>query len=439
MSRFLRLFALLAVGSLATLAITAALLLATDPSDPASAQAIGGPVFVSGDDAEDHCEEDLCGGLMAAVLKNAIDLSLSPGTGIAAIGMEDDDNTAGLNSWNDPGNGGPNVPITVIPLAEISTVDFSDYAVIFVPSNEHDGSDDEPGISDAELTALNDRQDDIVDFVNNLGGGLIALTEQDADPDLAFGYLPLPLEFANVDYEEAEPTAALAALAPDATTANMEHGSWHNVWTGPPGYSGLDVLATAVIVESELDGFPALLGGARVILRGLITLAPETATNTVGEDHTVTANVTDGVDPIESVEVTFEVTDGPNAGDSGSGTTDANGDATFTYTGDGGAGSDTIQACFLEDLEVEHCVTATKDWVEAAVTPTPTPTPTVAAATATPTPSPTVAAAVQLPTTGGTPSDGGSSALPWLAAIAGAIALIGSGSAWFAYQRRRVR
>ena len=63
-------------------------------------------------------------------------------------------------------------------------------------------------------------------------------------------------------------------------------------------------------------------------------------------------------------------------------------------------------------------------------------------ATPTPTPSPTptaVAEVVQLPTTGGTPSDGGPGVLPWLAAIAGAIALIGSGSAWFAYQRRRIR
>ncbi len=64
-------------------------------------------------------------------------------------------------------------------------------------------------------------------------------------------------------------------------------------------------------------------------------------------------------------------------------------------------------------------------------TPTPTPPP-----GATPTPTPAPAA---LPPTGGEPSDGGPSARPWLAAIAGAIALIGSGSAWFAYQRRRVR
>ena len=124
----------------------------------------------------------------------------------------------------------------------------------------------------------------------------------------------------------------------------------------------------------------------------------------------------------------FEVTDGPNTGDNngitGTGL-DASGQAAFTYTGDGGAGTDTIEACVV-DFPV--CATATKDWVEP---PTPTPTPS---------PAPTVVAeVVQLPTTGGTPSDGGSSVLPWLAAIAGAIALIGSGSAWFAYQRRRIR
>ena len=159
-----------------------------------------------------------------------------------------------------------------------------------------------------------------------------------------------------------------------------------------------------------------------------ITLDPPTASNEIGSDHTVTATVTDGLGfPIEEADVAFEVTDGPNVGDNnGQGTDlDASGQADFTYTGDGGAGTDTIEACVV-DFPV--CATATKDWVEPP-TPTPTPSPTPTA----------VAEVVQLPTTGGTPSDGGSSTLTWLAAIAGAIALIGSGSAWFAYQRRRIR
>ncbi len=63
-----------------------------------------------------------------------------------------------------------------------------------------------------------------------------------------------------------------------------------------------------------------------------------------------------------------------------------------------------------------------------------------AAATPTPTAAPTPTPSAQLPATGGAPSDGGSSALPWLAAIAGALALIGAGSGlWLAYQRRRIR
>ena len=70
--------------------------------------------------------------------------------------------------------------------------------------------------------------------------------------------------------------------------------------------------------------------------------------------------------------------------------------------------------------------------------PTPTPTPT-ATATPTPTPAPTPTPIAQLPATGGAPSDGGSSVLPWLAAIAGAIAVMGAGGVWLAYQRRRVR
>jgi hypothetical protein len=166
-----------------------------------------------------------------------------------------------------------------------------------------------------------------------------------------------------------------------------------------------------------------------------ITLDPPSDTNPVGEDHTVTATVEEGGVPLDA-DVEFVVTAGPNAGDSGTDDTDGNGEATFTYTGDGGAGTDTIQACVVDFPEL--CATATKTWVE----PTPTPTPTPLAATATPTPTPTptpVVLAAALPTTGGAPSDGGSGALPWLVAIAGAIALIGSGSAWFAYQRRRVR
>lgn len=74
-----------------------------------------------------------------------------------------------------------------------------------------------------------------------------------------------------------------------------------------------------------------------------LTVSPANATRTTNTSHTVSANVKDQEGrAIQSVGVTFSVTDGPNAGDGGSSGTDANGNASFSYTGDGGEGTDTI-------------------------------------------------------------------------------------------------
>jgi Bacterial Ig-like domain (group 1) len=73
-----------------------------------------------------------------------------------------------------------------------------------------------------------------------------------------------------------------------------------------------------------------------------LTLAPKTATNQVGSQHCVTATVTDVFNlPVPAVTVPFSVT-GANSG-GGSDDTDANGEATFCYTGTV-AGNDTIAA-----------------------------------------------------------------------------------------------
>jgi hypothetical protein len=98
-----------------------------------------------------------------------------------------------------------------------------------------------------------------------------------------------------------------------------------------------------------------------------IVLGPVNAVNVLGDDHTVTATVTDASgDPVVGVDVTFTVTAGPNVGDGGSDTTDANGEATFTYTGDGGLGTDTIVACFTDSTGATQCSNeAFKTWVEA--------------------------------------------------------------------------
>lgn len=89
----------------------------------------------------------------------------------------------------------------------------------------------------------------------------------------------------------------------------------------------------------EIPADSCLFGGGR----SAVTLTPADATNDVGTTHTVTANVSDKDGPIAGASVLFTVT-GANP-TTGSGTTDASGNASFTYTGTV-AGDDTITACY---------------------------------------------------------------------------------------------
>ena len=96
-----------------------------------------------------------------------------------------------------------------------------------------------------------------------------------------------------------------------------------------------------------------------------LTLSPKTDTNEVGDMHTVTATVKDSSgNPTPGIVVRFSVSGANTA--SGTDTTDANGEATFTYTGTV-AGTDTISAFAdtnnntMQDTG-EPGDTATKTW-----------------------------------------------------------------------------
>ena len=82
--------------------------------------------------------------------------------------------------------------------------------------------------------------------------------------------------------------------------------------------------------------------------------------------HTVTATVSAGdYGPVEGVLVEFEILSGPNAGETGSSTTDSNGEAPYTYPaaqGTAGLGTDTIEGFFSGDSGVEVCDTTEKTW-----------------------------------------------------------------------------
>ena len=100
-----------------------------------------------------------------------------------------------------------------------------------------------------------------------------------------------------------------------------------------------------------------------------ITLEPATDTNTVGTDHTVTATVTDEFGtPVAGEAVHFAVTGvGTPVPASGDDTTDADGEATFTFTNET-AGANTVTACVDANADQscgggELSDTATKTWV----------------------------------------------------------------------------
>ncbi|WP_121354649.1 T9SS type A sorting domain-containing protein [Flavisolibacter nicotianae] len=106
------------------------------------------------------------------------------------------------------------------------------------------------------------------------------------------------------------------------------------------------------------------LSGAAVIGEGIL-LSQTTNSGTVGTNHTVKASVVNSLgQPIANRQVTFQITSGPNAGNTFSVNTDVNGVAEYTYTGSGGAGTDNIQACFTNSQSTQSCSnTLSFQWV----------------------------------------------------------------------------
>jgi YVTN family beta-propeller protein len=210
------------------------------------APAGAGPIFLSGDDADDvnHCPGTACGGLYPALLGTLVRVSRGGTGGILALGPSGHA-AESLAAWNDPANGGPGAPITVLTGPTIGDVDFGLYSVLYVPS---DARSTPGGISDADIQRLTPRRDDVAAFVAR-GGGLLSLTESGTTPTLAYGWLPFALTFERIAVQKVAPTAELVAAFPALTLTpdDMSHCCYHTAWTGPPGFLGL----VPLVVETE--------------------------------------------------------------------------------------------------------------------------------------------------------------------------------------------
>ena len=224
----------------------------------------GGFVVVTGDDTDDlwHCEGQMCGGLYPTLFRAALTRSRSGGEGILAIGVNGAQALRAFDSWNAPAQGGPGARVThVRSEADIAAVNFARYAFVYLPSADlHTPG----GLSGKQISALNARQPDLVRFVNERGGSLLALTQ--AQVPGGWGFLPVPLQTADIVFDVAEPTEALRGFVPSISTLDLSHRSFHNVFTGPAGYSGLHVLAYNDEVYNPHTGRPVMLGGTAVVL-----------------------------------------------------------------------------------------------------------------------------------------------------------------------------
>lgn len=108
------------------------------------------------------------------------------------------------------------------------------------------------------------------------------------------------------------------------------------------------------------------LSGAAIIGEGILLSQTQTSGN-VGTKHTVIATVVNSLgDPITNRTVTFTVTSGPNTGNKYSTKTNSKGEASYTYTGSGGSGTDNIEACFTNNESEKICSnTLSFEWMNA--------------------------------------------------------------------------
>ena len=112
-----------------------------------------------------------------------------------------------------------------------------------------------------------------------------------------------------------------------------------------------------------------LNSAAAVVGEGAV-LTPVSGTSPVGSPYPYTCKVQDDLgNPIADQSVTFDVVSGPDAGTTGTATTDSNGDATFSLTG-ASTGTDTVECSFTDATNGDSYTSnqATVDWTSTANT-----------------------------------------------------------------------
>jgi hypothetical protein len=201
-----------------------------------------GPALIDGGDRDDHGGVDgggnnIDGWKFIEQSVNFLDNNVfnSATNDILAIGVTGGDALAALNSVASA----LGLSVTIVTGASISTVDFEQYRILYVPGYAPETSG---GISQGDKDLLATRTTAIRNFSNN-GGGIFALTE--AGLTNPFNWLQIPDPFSIVDLGAPSnplrktPEAIAAGLT--ISDAELSNGvPYHNSFVGPPGFNGLD-------------------------------------------------------------------------------------------------------------------------------------------------------------------------------------------------------
>jgi hypothetical protein len=160
-------------------------------------------------------------------------------------------------------------------------------------------------------------------------------------------------KFPNNDFTKA-PTPTIIASEP----VSGEYGDQANV--GPDGYFYITYWYRTRFPDGSTNNNTSVVrfGPAGRFLPPThsdnLSLTPSTDTKTVGESEVLTATLvttdlsTNQTVPLANTSVTFKVVGGPENGQTFTGTTDANGNVTFTLVNQNGEGDDVVHAQFVD-------------------------------------------------------------------------------------------
>jgi len=327
------------------LLVASCLVVSFAPGAPAGAAGVGGPVIIMGIDGED-------GGpgvhgpiaVYETIVTNVQSQVANGGSGILVVGGGKSPGDDVTDFW-DTVSVDTGLAVTYVNgAANIASQSFAGFAIIAVAGGNSDTSNG--GVTSEESVALATRSFDVATFVN-AGGGLFVF--QQGNIDAAYGFLgdigtfvaePIDSSTASDDDVDVTPAGATAGLSDQ-----LDVCCWHDQFSTFPSF--LTVLATYVVTEPGAPAQVAALGGANVQIPTGIVLDPPTQTQFAGATCAFTATVTENELPAVGTTVRFTVTSGPNSPASGTGVSDANGVATFSYIG-ALVGNDTVVAEFTD-------------------------------------------------------------------------------------------